>query len=192
VRVSVTHLLRLGTAFITTFALIFSGAALAAGGRASHHKKKPKPPTHAQIDKALRTSKYLWATINICDTTAHPNGIGIRASMPGIGVKGQMYVRIRVSYYLADTKTWHWVPDGGGDTGFVKVGSAKFKARQTGDTWTFAPPPNGSWTMRGVVDYEWKIGGKVHFRARQNTKHGHPEAALGDPPGTSLGLCEIR
>ena len=32
-----------------------------------------------------QTSPLLWATINVCDTAAHPNTIGIRGSMPGTG-----------------------------------------------------------------------------------------------------------
>ena len=46
----------------------------------------------------------------------------------------------------------------GGDSGFVKVGSAGFKTRQAGRLFVFAPPTGGSWQLRGVVTFELKIG----------------------------------
>jgi hypothetical protein len=185
--VSVTPLLRRSAAAITLAALIAPASALAA-----KHHPKPKPPTRAEIGKALHRSKYLWATINICDTAAHPNAIGVRASMPGTGTAGEMYMRFRVQYYTADSKSWHFVQTNG-DSGWVKVGAASYRVRQTGYTWAFDPPAGGGfWTMRGVVFYQWRVGGKVSFQERKNSTHGHPSAVGGDPAGTSLGLCAIQ
>jgi hypothetical protein len=183
--VSVTHLLRRSAAVITLVALTAPAAALAA----KHHTPKP---TRAEINKALHESKSLWATINICDTAAHPDAIGVRASMPGTGTAGEMWIRFRVQYYTAATKTWSFV-ETNGDSGWVKLGSAKYRVRQTGYTWQFKPPDGGGfWTMRGVVSYQWRVGKKVVYRARKNATHGHSDAAGGDPPGTSLGLCTIQ
>jgi hypothetical protein len=40
-----------------------------------------------------------WATVNVCDTAGHPDGIGIRAAMPGNGAAGdRMLVRLRVQF----------------------------------------------------------------------------------------------
>jgi hypothetical protein len=187
VRVSVTSVLRRYAAAVTIFFVAASpGAALAAG-----HKTKTKPPTRAEINAALHASRDLWATINICDTAVHPNAIGVRGSMPGTGQPGDMYMRFRVQYYTAADKTWHFI-DQGGDSGWVKVGSAKYRTRQSGYTFTFQPPAGGGfWTMRGVVSYQWRSGSKVLFQARKNTVHGHKDAVGGDPAGTSLGLCTI-
>ena len=39
----------------------------------------------------------LWATVNVCDTAAHPDEVGIRASMPG-GKRGtRLQMRFRVA-----------------------------------------------------------------------------------------------
>jgi hypothetical protein len=184
--VSVTHLLRRSAAAITLVALIAPAGALAA-----KHHKTPKP-TRAEINKALHQSKDLWATVNICDTVTHPDAIGVRASMPGTGMAGEMWMRFRVQFYTAATNTWSFV-ETNGDSGWVKVGSAKYRVKQTGYTWQFMPPDGGGfWTMRGVVSYQWRAGKKVVYRAKKNATHGHSNAAGGDPPGTSLGLCVIK
>jgi hypothetical protein len=184
VRVSVTSVLRRSATLVTLLVLALPATALAA-------KHKPKPPTKAEIAKALHRSKSLWATINICDTAAHPDAIGIRGSMPGTGETGVMFMRFRVEYYTAADKTWHRVASGG-DSNWVRVGSAKYRVRQTGFTFTFAPPPGGgAWTMRGVISYQWRVRGKVSFKEKKNTVHGHADAVGGDPSGTSMGVCSI-
>ena len=158
---------------------------------AARHKHRPTPPTRAEISRALHQSSDLWATINICDTPSHPNAIGVRGSMPGTGQAGEMYMRFRVEYYTASDQTWHFIEQGG-DSGWVKVGSAKYRVRQSGFTFTFQPPAGGGfWTMRGVVSYQWRNGSKVSFQARKNTVHGHKDAVGSDPAGTSLGLCTV-
>jgi hypothetical protein len=43
----------------------------------------------------------LWATINICDTEAYPNVLGVRASMPGNRTRQKMWMRFRATYYDA-------------------------------------------------------------------------------------------
>jgi hypothetical protein len=184
--VSVTSVLRRYAAAVTIFFVAAPGMAFAAS-----HTPKPKPPTRGEVNQALHQSTDLWATINICDTAAHPNAIGVRGSMPGTGQAGEMYMRFRVQYYTAADKTWRFI-DGGGDSGWVKVGSAKFRTRQSGYTFTFQPPAGGGfWTLRGVVSYQWRNGSTVTFRAKKNTVHGHKDAVGGDPAGTSLGLCTI-
>lgn len=185
-RVSVTSVLRRIAPAVTIGALAFVPLPALAAKRV-----QPKPPTRAQINAALHQSDDLWATINICDTATHPNSIGIRGSMPGTGQAGEMYMRFRVQFYTASDKTWQLI-DGGGDSGWVKVGSSKFRSRQSGYTFIFQPPAAGGfWTMRGVVSYQWRNGRTVSFRAKKNTVHGHKDAVGGDPAGTSLGLCTI-
>ena len=54
-----------------------------------------------------RTSdeRALWATVNVCDTIAHPNVIGIRGSMPGAdNTREQMYMRFRVQFFVQGNK----------------------------------------------------------------------------------------
>ena len=69
----------------------------------------------------------LWATINICDTEAYPNVLGVRASMPGNGTRQTMWMRFQASYYDRGTETWRWV-GGSSSSPWLKVGDARYRA----------------------------------------------------------------
>jgi hypothetical protein len=150
------------------------------------------PAAGATKKPSIYESKLLWATINYCDSAKHPDTIGIRASMPGSGVKSErMFIRFQVQYYLAAKNEWHNIGDTG-DSGFIDVGRATFKARRTGRDFVIKPPTSGSWILRGAVTYEWRKGGEVVRRARKRTRSGHPTSAGADPKGFSAAKCEIK
>ena len=152
-------------------------------------------PTAAAVAESrpghtIADSRHLWATINVCDTITHADTIGVRGSIPGSGRRGEhMYMRFQVQYFRASDQLWHNIPKGG-DSGFVHVGSARFKARQGGRLFVFAPPAGGSWQMRGVVTFQWRIGSKVVRRVRERTSAGH-HVAESDPAGYSSDTCVI-
>ena len=136
----------------------------------------------------------LWATINICDTETHPNVLGIRASMPGNGTAQTMWMRFRASYFDRETEQWY---DVGGDSRspWIKLGNARWRARQTGRMFTIDPPlPTTSHVLRGVVKFQWRRRktGKVVRRLERVTLAGHPTGRFGDPYDYSSGLCEIK
>jgi hypothetical protein len=147
---------------------------------------KRKPPS-------LFDSPLLWATVNVCDTQASPDTIGIRGSMPGSGVRGErMYMRFQVQYFSPSEKRWHNITQGA-DSGWVTVGSARYKARQAGWSFRFAAPTDGSTEMlRGAVTFEWRKGPVVVRHVRKRTSAGHASAAGADPAGYSAAVCEIR
>jgi hypothetical protein len=135
----------------------------------------------------------LWATINICDTEAHPNVLGVRASMPGNGTAQRMWMRFRATYYDRTTEQWYDVP-GQSRSPWVKVGNARYRARQAGYNFSITPPlPTTSHVVRGVVKYQWRRRetGKVVKRKKSVTLAGHPTGRFGDPFDYSSGLCEI-
>jgi len=109
----------------------------------------------ARSGGSIFQNKRLWATVNVCDTVGHPDSIGIRGSMPGSGDRAElMFMRFQVQFYTPADKGWHNLgPDG--DSGFVPVGSAKFRTRQSGQTFTITPPRPGAgpYVMRGVVTF---------------------------------------
>jgi hypothetical protein len=147
----------------------------------------------------------LWATINLCDTPSFPDAMGVRASMPGNGTKQRMYMRFNATFYSRSRQAWYPVK-GNGRSRWIYTGTAKYRARQAGWTFQFTPPRAGTtFIVRGVVEFQWrkrkkrrkKSGGYaarevVVDTARANTRHGIPNVGVGDPPGTSEGLCEIR
>lgn len=133
----------------------------------------------------------LWATINVCDTIAHPDSIGIRASMPGSGARHeQMFMRFRVQFFRGADSHWHTISKGA-DTGFVRVGSAAYQARQAGRLFTFAPPAGGSYELRGKVNFQWRRGKRVVAHAALLTTAGHRSAVGSDPAGYSAATCVI-
>ena len=57
---------------------------------------------------ATAAARKLWATVNVCDTAAHPDEIGIRASLPAAR-DPRAGVRFRVQYREAASGRWRWV-----------------------------------------------------------------------------------
>lgn len=148
----------------------------------------PAPVKPRPVDPS---AQWLWATINVCNTAAKPNGIGLRASMPGNGDPAvAMFMRFQVQYFNAKDGTWHNLSTGG-DSGFVGVGAGRFRAREAGRVFTFAPPTGASFQLRGLVTFEWRKGTKVLRSTKRRTTAGHPSAAGADPVGYTAPTCVI-
>jgi hypothetical protein len=144
----------------------------------------------------------LWATINICDTPAFPDAMGVRASMPGNGTRQRMYMRFRATFYDRTSEEWFPV-DGVPRSPWIRVGNATIRARRAGWTFDFDPPPPGTDSVvRSTVEFQWRARKRrrkdgplrevVVARAHANTRHGIQNVEGGDPPGTSEGVCVIR
>jgi len=155
-------------------------ALLAAGAVAA-----PAAPAEAR-------SRLLWATVNVCDTAGHPDGIGIRGSMPGTGEGAdRLFMRFRVQFRGRGGR-WRTIGPAG-DSGWVDVGSGRAKARQAGRTFTVRPPGAGrAFVLRGLVLFQWRRGSTVLRRARRVTRGGHPRTPGADPPDASAATCTIR
>jgi hypothetical protein len=135
-----------------------------------------------------------WATVNVCDTEGHPDGVGVRAWMPGTGDKrDELFVRLQLQFLRRSDNSWHTL-GGSGDGGFVDVGNGVARGRQTGRTFTLMPPAEGqpAFVLRGVVTYEWRRDGAVVRRARRATTAGHPGTAGAEPDDYSAATCSIR
>jgi hypothetical protein len=133
-----------------------------------------------------------WATVNVCDTAGHPDGVGIRGSMPGGGPRVRLRMRFVVQFRGAGGR---WRPVGAaGDSGWVDAGSAGARgSRQAGRTFTVTPPASGgTYLLRGVVRFEWRRGKQVVRRGRVRTRAGHPGTAGADPPSFSAATCVVR
>lgn len=170
---------RPGATFLTISVLAAAVVSASAAGASAG----PQP-------RAARS--LLWATVNVCDTVAHPDTIGIRGSMPGSGYRRQeMYMRFQLQYLASnDDGKYHNIGDAG-DSGWIDVGSAKYRQRQTGRNFTVRPPDNGSFRLRGAVTFEWREGTEVVRRARVRTTAGHGNTAGADPRGFSRASCVV-
>ena len=147
------------------------------------------PAAHAA--HTISQNKHLWSTVNLCDTPQSPDTIGVRASMPGSGKKGErMWMRFRVQFHSDVDHLWHNFLAEGADSGFQPVGAAKYKTRQSGWTFPFTLQPGQHFEMRGVVNFEWRKGKKVVRKAVKKTTSKHP-TRLSEPKGYSAATCVI-
>jgi hypothetical protein len=150
------------------------------------------PGASARRADSIFHNKRLWATVNVCDTVGHPDSIGIRGSIPGSGDKAElMFMRFQVQVFDQADAHWHNLADA--DSGFVEVGSARYKSRQSGNTFTITPPRAGAdpYLLRGAVTFEWREDGEVVRRARKSTAAAHPNTAGSDPAGFTAATCSI-
>jgi hypothetical protein len=145
------------------------------------------------------SSRDLWATVNICDTPAAPNAMGVRAAMPGDGTRERMYVRFTAQWYSSKRQAWLPVK-GTRRSPWLYVGRARLMSRQAGWTFSFEAPSSGVFLVRAVADFEWRERRKARgerarwvavMRRRRVTRAGVTEADGGDPPGTSRASCYI-
>jgi hypothetical protein len=135
-----------------------------------------------------------WATVNVCDTVGHPDGIGVRGWMPGTGDRrDELFMRLQVQFLRRADDTWHTL-GGSGDAGFVDVGNGAVRGRQSGRTFTLSPPAGRrpAFVMRGLVTFEWRRDGVVERRSRRLTTAGHPGTPGADPEDYSAATCSIR
>jgi hypothetical protein len=138
----------------------------------------------------VRASRFLWATVNVCDTERSPNTIGIRGSMPGgRDERETLWMRFQVQYLSDVDDRWHYVTDGG-DSGFVAVGSGRQKARESGRSFRI-DPNTGRSVLRGRVSFQWRLRGEVVRRATKRTRKGHESSAGADPPNYTASTCTV-
>jgi hypothetical protein len=148
-------------------------------------------PIVAQGAPRTVTSPNLWATVNVCDTERWPDTIGIRGSMPGSADDREtMWMRFRVQFLSTDDNKWHSVPQGG-DSGFISVGTARARSRQSGRSFRISPHKGEPVLLRGVVSFEWRLKDVVTRRESMRTLKGHRSSAGADPPTYTASTCTI-
>ena len=141
---------------------------------------------------ATRTNRYLWATVNFCDTVNRPDMMGVRASMPGDGEHTEMWMRFSAQYYDRTNQLWSEVK-GSGVSKWRDVGSGDHRSAQGGYTFAFDAPTNGkTFVLRGAVDFKWVKHRRIVRTAHLITRRGHPNTKEADPKTYSASLCEIK
>jgi hypothetical protein len=144
----------------------------------------------AAVAHPLTGSRQLWATIDLCGTAKKPSTLGIRGSMPSDGhPKDVMYMRFRVQYLDPATKAWANVSRGG-DSGAIRIGRAD-AARQGGYSFQLAATGKSSFTLRGLVRFQWRRGATVVASASRTTSAGHRNAFGAEPRGYSAAVCTL-
>ncbi|HST34451.1 MAG TPA: hypothetical protein VLJ80_13145 [Solirubrobacteraceae bacterium] len=139
---------------------------------------------------ALLRSRLLWSTIDVCNAPDQPNTVGIRGSMPGDHqAHDKMYMRFRLQYMNAATKTWTDLSKA--SAGYAAVGSGA-AARQAGRSFQLNPVAGQpAFTLRGVVNFQWRHGSTVLAQVSRATSAGRDSLAGSDPAGFSAASCLI-
>ena len=153
--------------------------------------------TPAAADPA-RATPTRWATVNICDTVAHPDTLGVRASAPGNGTSEQIYMRFSAQYFDRSSKAWRAVK-GQGVSPYVYAGSARFRTRETGYRFLFPSDKPATYQLRGRVQVEYRRarkgrGERVVRRLALITSPGVVSRSPdeGDPRGYSASRCDMK
>jgi hypothetical protein len=133
-------------------------------------------------------SPQLWATINICDTRAHPNSIGIRGQMPALGFRARLVMKIQVDYWVAAAKSFKPVP-GSGARAVARLGTVVNGLQQVGHTFPFKP---GAGQLSGTITFRWIRNGTTIGQISKHATGGHSSVDHGDPPHHSAATCTIR
>jgi hypothetical protein len=165
---------------LATGALALPAGAPALGARPA--------PLSRQLRHALLSSRELWATIDVCHPSDQPHTIGIRGSMPGDGrTRDKMYMSFRLQYQDATSK--QWLDLAGAASKFIAVGGGG-SPRQGGRSFELMPGKT-RFTLRGVVEFQWRHGATVVQSASRPTGAGHRSVAGSDPSGYSAASCTI-
>jgi hypothetical protein len=137
----------------------------------------------------LLSSPLIWATVDVCRTSASGGVVGLRGSMPGTGNGDeQMYMIFRLQYRGTHHR-WHYLA--GADSGLVAVGSSQFRSRQAGLDFHLALGDSSTNVVRGVVKFEWRVATRVVHETKSKTTAGHVASAGASPPGFSAAHCTI-
>lgn len=167
--------------------LALAGAALQAAP-ASAAESSSQRNTHKS---PFYESPELWATVDVCNAPDQAHTIGFRGSMPGDGrPHDSMYMRFEVQYLNPTTKQWAYLGKDG-DSGYLQIGSAA-TARQSGRSFQLVPATGQpTFTLRGVISFQWRHAGKVIYSTSRTTTTGHKSVAGSDPKGFSTAMCAL-
>jgi hypothetical protein len=180
-----------GLALAVLVALSLSGAVPALAPGSARAVTQPNKATRATEAAPLLRSRLLWATIDVCNATDQPDTIGIRGSMPGDHVAHDtMFMRFRLQYMNTTTKAWVDLTKGAAEA-YTNVGTGA-SARQAGRSFQLNPVAGQpAFTLRGVVNFEWRRRGTVVAQASRATSAGRVSLAGSDPEGFSAATCLI-
>ena len=89
--------------------------------------------------------------------------------MPGTfsNAKEIMYARVRVQYFKrVEPRGWRFAPGRRSDSGWIRLGNARRRSRQSGYTAVFAPQ---GFRFRAVVSFQWRKGRAIEYFASELT-----------------------
>ncbi len=185
-RVGIVTIVRVAIATTVLVGALAAGTPPAATATASSAGANPTP---AQIRTAIaraQRAKTLWATVNVCDTRADPNVLGVRGEMPSLGFASWLSMEIHLDYY--DQAKQSFVTDPG-TVKTIRLGRSLHGLQQGGATYTFKGPTP---MLQASVRFIWRRSGQTLGATSMLTTGGHPSADFGSPPRFSAATCQIH
>ncbi len=147
-------------------------------------------PSRTQIGKSVygaKHSRYLWATVNVCDRRHRGGVIGIRGQMPALGFTATLSMTVHLGQY--DTATHRFVPVSGSTaTDTVSLGTVTRGVHQDGAEFPYA---TNAGTLDATVTFTWTRAGHRLATVSRTTTGGHPTAAFGVPAHHSAASCRL-
>lgn len=150
-----------------------------------------KSPSRGQITRAVASaerSRSLWATVNICDSRAYPDRIGVRGQMPSLGYPAQMTMTIALRAYSTTAKRFKAI-DSPNAVNAVTLGTHSRGLQQSGAVFPFAKGDKGLWDA--TIVFTWRRSGRIVGQTTRTTTAGHPNADYGSPPHYSAAQCRL-
>jgi hypothetical protein len=165
-----------------------AGSALARGG----HATPRHDPSPARIHRALQaaeSSTFLWATVNVCVSSAQHGGlIGVRGEMPALGFGSTLSMTIQLNQRSERSGSYSPVP---GATASRTVSLGAFKGTDVHQGGVEFPYASDTARLNATVTFTWSRDGDQLGQVTQTTTGGHPQAAFGQPPHHSSATCKF-
>jgi hypothetical protein len=135
----------------------------------------------ADVARAERSSG-LWATINICNTKAHPDTVGIRGQIPPLGFQNQMQMQIELEYYSVKTGAFEPL-----SAASASAGTSATRLTQEGVNFQVKPPA----VLDGRITFSWTLNHKLLAKTTRTTRAGVTGVRDGKGASSSAAECRI-
>lgn len=174
-------------ALICTVAAITVSGGGAAGIAAAASQP---PPTRVQILRAVHNatrSRYLWATVNVCERHHRGGLVGVRGQMPALGFDATLSMTVQLRQYDRADRRFVFVA-GSTARHTVTLGSVPTGVHQDGAEF---PYTTDTGELDAIVTFTWTRDGRRLAQVTRSTTGGHPAAAYSTPRGFSAASCRL-
>jgi hypothetical protein len=168
-------------------------AAIAVGGAGAAHVARaasPPAPSPVQIARAVRNatrSRYLWATVNVCERHHRGGLVGVRGQMPALGFDAALSMTVQLRQYDTADRRFVFVR---GETAqhTATLGIVLSGVHQDGAEFPYATDTG---ELDAIVTFTWTRDGRRLAQVTRPTTGGHPTAAYSAPSGYSAASCRL-
>jgi hypothetical protein len=176
-----------GTRICTVAVIAVSGGGAVVGIAAA---ASPPPPSRVQITRAVHNathSRYLWATVNVCERHRRGGLVGVRGQMPALGFAATLSMTVQLRQYDTAAKRFEFV-HGATARHTSTLGGVRTGVHQSGAEFPYATDAG---ELDAFVTFTWTRDGRRLAQVTLPTSGGHPTAAYATPRGYSAASCRL-